>query len=101
MSCDLVVVLWRPDTTKGRGAPAEPAHHFAKWIGGQWASDQKIYTRDELPASYRGQDTWPTLPWFERIDDAVAYLTESRDHTACQLALVEFRRCFPDVSLDG
>lgn len=97
---DLVVVLWRPDTTTGRGPPATPAHYPAPfWIGGQWASDKKIYTRDELPASYRGQDTWPKLPWFDRLDDAVAYLTESRDHTACQLALDEFRRCFPEVEL--
>ena len=83
----------------GEISPAAPAHHFAKWIGGQWASDQKIYQRDELPTSFRGQETWPTLPWFEEIADAVAYLTESRDHTACQLALVEFQRCFPDVTL--
>ncbi len=93
MSCDLVVVLWRPDTTTGRGPPAAPVHHFNKWIGGQWASDRKIYRRNELPTPYRGQ------PWFDQIANAVAYLTESRDHTACQLALVEFERWFPDVSL--
>ena len=95
-----VVVLWRPDTTTGIGPPAEPAHHHVQWIGGRWASDERIYRQDELPRTYRGQDTWPALPWFERLADAVTYLTASRDHTACQLELEEFRRCFPTVKLE-
>ena len=59
----------------------------------------EIYLRNQLPTGFRGQHTYPTLPWFERIADAVAYLTASRNHTACQLALDEFRRSFPDVEL--
>jgi hypothetical protein len=95
----LVVVLWRPDTTTGIGPPATPAHHHVKWIGGQWASDRRIYTRDRLPRTYAGQDGFPQLPFFAQLIDAARYLTASRDHTACQLELDEFRRQFPDVNL--
>lgn len=95
----LVVVLWRPDTTTGRGPPATPAHHHVKWIGGQWASDQRIYTRDELPRTFAGQDGYPRLPFFVQLSFAVRYLTASRDHTACQLDVDEFRRSFPEVQL--
>ncbi len=94
-----VVVLWRPDTTKGRGPPATPSNQHVHWIGGQWATDQHIYARDQLPRSYAGQDDYPYIPFFTRLDDAARYLTASRDHTACQLDLDEFRRCFPEVSL--
>jgi hypothetical protein len=95
----LVVVLWRPDTTTGIGPPATPAHRHVKWIGDQWASDQRIYTRDRLPRTYAGQDGFPHLPFFAQLTEAARYLTASRDHSACQLELDEFRRHFPDVNL--
>jgi hypothetical protein len=96
---DLVVVLWRPDTTTGIGPPCEPTNRHVTWIGGRWASDQRVYRRDELPRSFAGQESWPAIAWFERIADAEAYLIASRDHTACQIAVDEFRRCFSDVEL--
>jgi hypothetical protein len=96
----LVVVLWRPDTTTGIGPPATPAHSHVTWIGGRWASDQRIYTRDRLPLAYSGQVGFPRLPFFSQLTEAARYLTASRDHAACQLDLDEFRRAFPDVNLD-
>lgn len=92
----LVVVLWRPDTTTGIGPRATPAHQHVKWIGGRWASDQRIYERDRLPRTYGGQ---AQLPFFAQLTEAAQYLTANRDHTACQLELEEFRRQFPDVQL--
>lgn len=86
-----VVVLWRPDTTTGIGPPATPNNPHVTWIAGKWASDRRIYTRDQLPRSY------PQLPFFSQLADAAHYLTASRDHTACQLELEECRRHFPDL----
>ncbi len=94
-----VVVLWRPDTTTGRGAPAIPAQQHLTWIDGQWASDQRIYLRDHLPRTYAGQDGYPHLPFFTDLTEAARYLIASRDHTACQLELGEFQRQFPNVKL--
>ncbi len=94
-----VVVLWRPDTTTGTGPPATPADHRVTWIGGLWASDQRIYTRNRLPAAFAGQENYPHLLFFTKLIDAARYLGASRDHTACQLDLDEFRRRFPDVQL--
>lgn len=95
----LVVVMWRPDTTTGIGPPGMPAHHHVKWIGGRWASDQRIYPRDGLPRTYAGQEGFPHLPFFTQLAEAERYLTSCRDHSACQLELEEFRRQFPDVKL--
>jgi hypothetical protein len=95
----LVVVMWRPDTTTGIGPPATPARRHVPWIGGQWASDQCIYERDRLPRSYAGQAGFPQLPFFADVTEAARYLTQSRDHTACQVELEEFRRQFADVRL--
>lgn len=96
-----VVILWRPDTFKP-GIPVQITGITAKLklgLDGIWCHDSRVFIKDKLPLEYAGQETWPTIPYFVSAEEAITYLSHSRDHTACQLALEAFQARWKNISL--
>lgn len=81
-----VVIVWRPDEDRD------------DLLDGRWAVDLEIYSRDELPREYSGQDPFPP-PFFSDVNAAIAYLEKRRPHDACQIALEAFCQRWPNFVL--